>query len=390
MEFTFSPGQARDCVSTVERHLRAVIARVLSNEIGPDWENQPTGWTKLEREGLEHRRTDEKQRFPDRTVSDRLLDYSHIVELKALVLRNWNSFSAVFWDRRRTELYFDQLNDLRIPLMHGRDLLPHQEHLVLGICGEFLQALERRSRGYNTKLHGYAADLRLCIDRNGRERPLNDEEFAVRKSEVAASKVQLQEWFQTLSETLSPKTERLENLNEFEETYRLRLPFGHVTVTLRWGFEQYDGRYYTCGNIYVESTSHRAFESLIEACETPYWTLYWTLQEELPLAHIVEDIHAQTGRAPTGTASIGSGNPVLTNASFSMAELEGRGRIRADLIRSRRGRGQVCMVIDGPALTDGFRRAHNRLSVDWVLSTLRGEYPHSDVLARLREACTKA
>lgn len=51
-------------------------------------------------------------------------------------MKHWTFFSECLGDLKTMRIYLERLASFRNPEMHGRDLLPFEEHLVLGITGE--------------------------------------------------------------------------------------------------------------------------------------------------------------------------------------------------------------------------------------------------------------
>ena len=380
MEFTFDLDHVGDCITGTESELREFAATVLSGRRGADWENQDgVGWTPGERQDLAARREDERTRFRTREVSERLLHYTHLVELKALILRNWQDFSGPLGSKERVEGYLDRLNDLRIPTMHGRPLSAHEKHLALGICGELLEAVDRWRGGFNFSVARYEVDFQFCLECPDRDHPLMDE-----------SETQARDWLQGLCGQLGVAPEDLGSETGKDQSFRLRLPNGHVVAVLRWGHEAFDGNgYYTCANASLRSASEPAFYSSIKASGSSYWVLGWTLREELDLSHIVANAKSQAGREPTGssTVRIGGGASILTGATFPLTTIDGN-RIRADLFRSwDETGGRISLVLDGPLDRSGFLKAHKELSPNWVLTAVSGIRSPVEIAGDLRAAC---
>ena len=65
---------------------------------------------------------------------------------------------------------FDMLQIIRNPLMHSRpEVLPHQKHLCLGICGEFLLAIENWRQGYIHQIKEYTVLFRFTAYPNNED-----------------------------------------------------------------------------------------------------------------------------------------------------------------------------------------------------------------------------
>ena len=94
------------------------------------------------------RKADEERRQRSGVVEERLLYYADFYDLKTIIKKNWQGdLSDALGEWKRFEVFFDELADFRDPDAHRRELLPHQEHLALGIAGDIRSRLVRwRSR----------------------------------------------------------------------------------------------------------------------------------------------------------------------------------------------------------------------------------------------------
>ncbi len=69
-------------------------------------------------------------------VEKRLLYYTELYDLQTIINKHWQKFAACLGDKRAFMAMFDRLEDFRNPDAHGRELLPFERHLVIGISGE--------------------------------------------------------------------------------------------------------------------------------------------------------------------------------------------------------------------------------------------------------------
>src|SRR5688572_20213004 len=93
MSFNFSINDVRGYVINAEQQLRDVIYAVLSEKYGFLWEyNEMIGFKEKEREDLAKRRHEEMLRFPNQSLSDKLIDYCYIHDLNNILQRNWQHF----------------------------------------------------------------------------------------------------------------------------------------------------------------------------------------------------------------------------------------------------------------------------------------------------------
>lgn len=127
---------ATDALRATETALRLSISRVL----GADWLAAP-GAPDVSR--LEEKRDAEAKRRDGAVTSDDLLEYTETYHLTQMVLRNWESFKPVFGDKKRTEVYFDFLMDVRNAVAHSRDLMVFEKELLSGIAGQLRAQVSR-------------------------------------------------------------------------------------------------------------------------------------------------------------------------------------------------------------------------------------------------------
>jgi hypothetical protein len=118
-----------DALRAIEVALRLAVRQVLGG----------TEWLKAkgapEREKLAERQEVEVKRRDGTVVSEDLLDYTETYHLTELVKKNWDSFSPVFVDKKRTEAFFGVIEDVRNSIAHSRDLVPFERDLITGIAG---------------------------------------------------------------------------------------------------------------------------------------------------------------------------------------------------------------------------------------------------------------
>lgn len=64
---------------------------------------------------------------------DRLIFYSDIYDLKTIISKNWEDFKPVLLDKKRFDVFFDEIESYRNTVMHGRNLLKSQKLILEGI-----------------------------------------------------------------------------------------------------------------------------------------------------------------------------------------------------------------------------------------------------------------
>jgi hypothetical protein len=126
-----------------ENALRDFIAAELMSKLGTGWEERagvsPERVTKWK-----ERRDVEQKRQETGVVDERLIYYADFFDLKPILKKNWQGiFSEALGDWKTLDVYLTELERLRDPDAHRRELLPHQKYLILGISGEIRTRLVR-------------------------------------------------------------------------------------------------------------------------------------------------------------------------------------------------------------------------------------------------------
>jgi hypothetical protein len=66
-------------------------------------------------------------------AEDRIIYYSDFFDLKTIILKNWDVFLTIFLNKKRFEIFFDEVEKYRNSIAHGRPLLKSQLLLLEGI-----------------------------------------------------------------------------------------------------------------------------------------------------------------------------------------------------------------------------------------------------------------
>src|SRR5689334_9692589 len=135
-----------------ENALRDFISSTLAKKIGSNWEEQ-TGVPQDRLEKWRERKIVEAKRQDTGVVDERLLYYADFYDLKTILKKHWEGdFKQAFDDWKTLEVFLGELEKLRDPDAHRRELLPHQKHLAIGIGGEIRTRLVRyRSKQETTE-----------------------------------------------------------------------------------------------------------------------------------------------------------------------------------------------------------------------------------------------
>jgi hypothetical protein len=125
-----------------ENSIRDFIAFVLSGCLGTDWE-QKSGVSEDRLKRWHERRDTEKKRQASGAMDVRLIYYADFYDLRTILKKHWNYFSDAFGDLKTFDVWMSELEKLRDPDAHRRELLPHQKNLILGISGELRTKIAR-------------------------------------------------------------------------------------------------------------------------------------------------------------------------------------------------------------------------------------------------------
>lgn len=125
-----------------ENALRDFIASVLIATLGPDWLDK-CGVTEDRIEQWKARKEVERKRQEAGVVDEHLLYYADFYDLKTILKKNWSNFSESLGDWKTFEVFLTELERLRDPDAHRRELLPHQKSLAIGISGEIRNRIVR-------------------------------------------------------------------------------------------------------------------------------------------------------------------------------------------------------------------------------------------------------
>jgi hypothetical protein len=126
-----------------ENALRDFVASVLSQSIGPEW-IEKCGVTAERIDRWKARKKVEESRQEAGVVDERLIYYADFYDLKTILKKHWSGeFSEALGEWKTMEVWLEELERLRDPDAHRRELLPHQKHLALGIAGEIRARLVR-------------------------------------------------------------------------------------------------------------------------------------------------------------------------------------------------------------------------------------------------------
>jgi hypothetical protein len=130
-----------------ENSLRDFISSVLSQTLGADWIKK-CGVTSDRIAAWQGRKVAEEKRQKSGVVDERLIYYADFYDLKTILKKHWSGdFSEALGDWKTFEVWLTELEKLRDPDAHRRELLQHQKNLAIGLSGEIRSRIIRyRSR----------------------------------------------------------------------------------------------------------------------------------------------------------------------------------------------------------------------------------------------------
>jgi hypothetical protein len=157
----------------VENALRDFITTTMRTKFGTGWETQ-CGLSEERLAQWTERRATEAKRQLGGIVEQRLIYYADFYDLKTILKKNWST--GIFndlGDWRTIEVWLTELEALRDPDAHRRDLLPHQQKRIAGISGE-LRSRIVRSRNIAGGLDQYFPKIESIRDNYGNVWHYND------------------------------------------------------------------------------------------------------------------------------------------------------------------------------------------------------------------------
>ena len=131
-----------DDLAATENSLRLIIERIGRDSFGDDYLGR-FGVSADVLRRWERSRAAEAQRRGAGILEQRLLYFSNMSELIAILRDNWPLFDPVFRQRDRTEVFLDKLRELRNPDAHNRELTDSEKSLIVGISGEIRTQVTR-------------------------------------------------------------------------------------------------------------------------------------------------------------------------------------------------------------------------------------------------------
>lgn len=74
-------------------------------------------------------------------LEDRLIYYSDFYDLKTIISKNWELFLPILNDKKRFEVFFQEIENYRNSIAHGRNINFSQESLLKGILSDLKNSI---------------------------------------------------------------------------------------------------------------------------------------------------------------------------------------------------------------------------------------------------------
>lgn len=152
-------------LKNAENALRDFIALILNRSLGTDWEDK-CGVSSERLEKWKERKEIERKRQRSGVVDERLIYYADFYDLKTIFKKNWQQCSEAFGEFKAFEVWLSELEKLRDPDAHRRELLPHQKHLILGVSGGIRSKIARYRSSLETS-ESYYPRIEFAADNLG-------------------------------------------------------------------------------------------------------------------------------------------------------------------------------------------------------------------------------
>jgi hypothetical protein len=157
-----------------ENALRDFISHVLSGQFGSDWEVR-SGVTAERIAKWRERKEAEGKRQATGALDERLIYYADFYDLRTILKKHWAHFAPALGELRTLEVWLTELEGVRNPDAHRRELLPHQRDLVSGISGEIRTRIARYRSTLETR-DSYYPRIEFAADNLGNSWKLGDGE----------------------------------------------------------------------------------------------------------------------------------------------------------------------------------------------------------------------
>lgn len=118
-------------ITEYENSLRSLIIKVIGEKDTAPYkiaEDRIAKW--------EEKREIELKKNKGILSENRILYYSDFYDLKTIIHKNWELFAQILQDKKRFEIFFNEIERFRNSVAHGRNLTLSQENLLNGITSD--------------------------------------------------------------------------------------------------------------------------------------------------------------------------------------------------------------------------------------------------------------
>lgn len=363
MEEEVKSDDVREIIVKTEDDLRDLIDSILTRKHGTGWEDiSQIGWSNTKKADLEGVKKSRMEKFPDKTHSNRLLDYSYIHHLIYLIAKNKELFKPVFSNIDRTLQLMDILAENRNLLMHSEiDVEEHQKYLCLGICGLLNQNYEKWKKGYRSKAEKWSCDMRVYQQKStlqvNAEKLMDDDIQKI--VEVIKNKVN-----GTVSENIKNDVKNIIISHNHNTT---EIVIGKLTVG---NFSSY-GEYWI-KNISIHTDDFDFIDEFLRENNVKYWTFSWHILEGLDAITTIENIERIRSMRHPGSQGFVDGKLVGKGIEQYFENNENR-IVRANIMGGVGVPTTITLVSDKIPPDGGFTNVHNVFSPDEILTIMYGE-----------------
>lgn len=151
-----------------ETALRDLIQTVLIPKHGPNWYDNEAVVSQSAVKKWRRMKEGEPRKRPGTKLDAPLLDYALLSELRPIIEMNWSDLEPCLLDKEETLVHLKRLESIRNPAQHGRLLIPFEEQLARGICGEIRNLVTLHFSRNEPK---HYPRIERVVDSYGNERP---------------------------------------------------------------------------------------------------------------------------------------------------------------------------------------------------------------------------
>lgn len=363
-QFDFDPQTLDKCILETEKQLRMIISECMEEHHGLRWEYDVSkGFTVTEIEDLERRRENEQKSYAQQSISNNILEFTYIHDLKNIITRNKNIFLEIFSNLEKLSFMLDMLAKFRTSIMHGREqVLEHQRYLCLGICGEIMLQINRWQDGYKRSIKEYNCEFTFYPESNNEIQ--NTKDYVIGEAES---------WYKILEKSANGKVD-ICKYDASQEGKRLRFNSGHMVISTPVVSQLYDGKMFWAATTKLKTLTKNSIDKVIDEGKRPYNVIQWVIVGNLNLLLIMDRAKEYSNRTPSSSSSSGfceDGNRNYTNISYNIPEYKMRIQFTSN---SSNDFANITAYCEGKR-HDGFYRAHSNISPDLIMDILYNKIP---------------